>query len=207
MPPGVVSRGVALRLSKLRPERAVARAAAVLGDADLRRCARLAGLDEGEAADAAAQLMAAEVLAGSDRLRFVHPLVRSAAHADLPAVLRPRWHLAAARLLDADGFDVDQVAAQLMQSERRGDAWVIERLRAAAAVAHARGAADAAARYLERALSEPPSAELRPALLIELARARAASSPAAGAVAFEEAVRAAGDARRERRPGSGSASR
>jgi DNA-binding CsgD family transcriptional regulator len=205
LPRSVISRGVTLRLRKLAPpERAVARAVAVLGDAaDLRRTARLAGLDEGHAADAAGRLTAAQVFADQEGLQFLHPLVRSAAHADLPSVLRPRWHAAAARLLDADGFDIDQVAAQLIQAEPRGDPWAIERLRSAAAVAHARGAAEAAARYLERALREPPDPDERQALLLGLARAYAAISPAAGAVAFGEAVEGASDPRARAEAGLG----
>ena len=205
MPRSLISRGVALRLRKLsRQERSVAQAAAVLGDtADLRRCARLAGLADNRAAEAIARLTAAHVLADEDGLQFVHPLVRSAAYADLPAFLRPRWHAAAARVLAEAGFDIDQVAAHLLQAEPRGDQWVVQQLERAAAVARARGAADAAARYLERALHEPPADNERPALLVELASVQVVSSPAVGAAAFRAAMQAATDPRLHAKAGLG----
>ena len=51
---------------------------------------------------------------------------------------------------------------------------MVGRLRAAAREAHLRGAAQSACRYLQRALEEPPSAELRPEVLAELGTIEAA---------------------------------
>jgi hypothetical protein len=63
---------------------------------------------------------------------------------------------------------VDSVAAHLLLAELGGDRWAVTRLRAAAAGALGRGAPDAAARYLRRALREPPDRDERQAVSREL---------------------------------------
>lgn len=60
------------------------------------------------------------------------------------------------------------MAGHLLDGEPRGDPWAVTRLREAAGVALARGAPKLAVRYLRRALSEPPEAATRPAVLKEL---------------------------------------
>ena len=61
----------------------LARAAAVLGEADLRLASRLADVKPGAAATAADELAAAGILEHGRPLRFVHPIVRAAIEADL----------------------------------------------------------------------------------------------------------------------------
>jgi hypothetical protein len=58
---------------------------------------------------------------------------------------------------------------------------VVDLLRGAASRALAAGAPGAAARYLDRALDEPPQPGGRAALLVELGRAEAASGEPAAA--------------------------
>jgi ATP/maltotriose-dependent transcriptional regulator MalT len=63
------------------------------------------------------------------------------------------------------------VAAQLRRSQPAAEAWVAEQLLAAARLAGARGSADAAARYLRRALDEPPPPAYRARIALELGAA------------------------------------
>ena len=146
----------------------LARALAVLdGAASGTVAARLAGLDVRDTVEAA------EALAAADLVRdgaFVHPLVRSAVYAAIPAAERTELHARAARLLaDADA-PPERVAAQLAAGEPGAGEWAVEALRRAARAAWARGAPDVAARFLQRARAEdmPPAPAGRRA-----ARARA----------------------------------
>ena len=169
--PRAVSRTVLLRLARLpEPAAAVARAVAVLGEqAGLPAIAALAGTDEHEAAEAIAALVRAEILRADEA--FVHPLVRDAVYGELPAARRGLEHARAARLLSELGASPERIAAQLMLAPPRADAWVVERLREAAAIAIERGAPDAALSHLQRAQAEPPAAALRSALMLELGAA------------------------------------
>jgi DNA-binding CsgD family transcriptional regulator len=168
--PKTVSRTVLLRLARL-PEGALslAQATAVLGDGvDLRDAAALAGIDPPSASEAADSLVDADLLAPGRPLSFVHPLTRAAIYNDLPAGRRSRAHNAAARLLAERGADPDAVAVHLLACDRMGDAATVGLLRSAAASALERGAPNAAVRYLMRAWAEPPPAETRQPLLVEL---------------------------------------
>ncbi len=168
-----VARSVARRLTRLGPDaHALARAVAVLGtNAELGRATVLAGLADAAGVAAADALVATQVLAPGRPLEFVHPLVRSAVHDGIPPSELAGRHAAAARLLHAEGGDAERVAPHLLASEPRGDGWVVDVLRAAAARSVQRGAPEAAVRYLSRALEESPDAELRPELLAELGKA------------------------------------
>ena len=79
-----VGRSIRLRLRRL-PEQAgrLARALAVLEQGDLFQAARLAGLEEVEAAEAAELLMTAGILESGRPLTFIHPIVRSGIYSDL----------------------------------------------------------------------------------------------------------------------------
>lgn len=167
-----VSSIVLARLTRL-PEAATAtaQAVAVLGSAAaLPAVVALAGLPEAEVLDAIAALVRAEVLRDEYPLGFVHPLVADAVYRDLPPGDRQVRHERAARVLDAAGASAEQVAAHLLQVPHRGAPRVVEVLRRSAATAAARGAADAAATYLTRALQEPPPAAEKPYVLLELGR-------------------------------------
>lgn len=171
--PRGVAAAVVARLDRLRDgAAALARAVAVLGEpAELALAAELAGLD-GETADRAAERLAeAAILDRGRPLRFVHPIVRSAIHEEVSAGERARAHGHAARLLSREGMGVDAIALQLLSSDPAADAWVVDTLRAAARGALSRGAPEVAARYLRRALSEPPATPAQ--LLVELGSAEA----------------------------------
>ncbi len=122
-------------------------------------------------ADAAA---AADGLAGigvfepGTPLRFVHSIVRTAVHDDIPGAERGLRHAEAARLLAAEGADADVVCAHLLACEPAGSAGVVELLRSAAARAVGRGAPESAVAYLRRALAETVDVSLRAVLLHEL---------------------------------------
>jgi DNA-binding CsgD family transcriptional regulator len=171
--PKTVSRTVLLRLARLpQPALRLAQATAVLGDgADLRDAAALADIDTAAAMEAVDLLVDVGLLAPGRPLSFVHPLTRAAIYTDLPLGKRSKAHNAAARLLAARGADPDAIAVHLLASDPIGDPQTVELLRAAAARALERGTPDAAARYLRRAWSEPPSAGARHAVLAELVTA------------------------------------
>jgi DNA-binding CsgD family transcriptional regulator len=167
--PRAVSQSIVLRLSRLSPAtRELARAAAVLGESDLRLAAGLAELDQGVAAEAADELGAAGILEEGRPLRFVHPIVRSAVEGDLSPGERAGLHAAAARRLVREGASALRIAPHLLATDPTGDDWVVEALRAAGKTAVANGAPDSAAAYLRRALTEPPSERLRADILLEL---------------------------------------
>ncbi len=171
--PRAVSRTVLLRLARL-PGAAVAlaRAVAVLGEQPgLPAAAALAGVDDAQAAEAAGVLAAADILRPGEPLGFVHPLVRDAVYGELAATQRGLEHARAGRVLAELGAPADQIATQLLAAPARGDTWVVARLREAARVVLARGAPESALAYLERAHAEPPPAELRAALALDLGHA------------------------------------
>ena len=172
---GSVGRSVLVRIGRLGLDcDRLAQGIAILGPgAPLRHAATLAGLDREAAETAADRLRAADVLAAERELDFVHPIVHEALLAELPAARRAALHSKAASLLVAEHAPADRVAPHLLSAEPYGEAWVVDALRAAARQAMARGAPDAAASYLRRALSEPPAGELRLEVLLDLGRAEA----------------------------------
>jgi len=209
--PQTVARAVLLRLARLPAgARELARAVAILGDGcEARLAAALAGVEAAAAtppsaggkADAAAALAdalrRAEVLDPEPPLGFVHPLVRNAVYAEIPAGARGRAHARAAALLEASGSPVERVASHLLATEPAGDAGVARKLAGAGRVALGRGAAQPAVTYLRRALDEPPAAADRPELLRLLlsAAARAADAPAFAPFEAELRERLAADPR------------
>lgn len=168
-PEGVVA-SVRARLARFpHPAKKLAGAAAIVGDGGLvRHAATLAGLDDGQAAQAADTLRAGRILAHTRALRFVHPIIRSAVYGQLPAATRSDGHGRAARMLAEEDGAPDRVGAHLLATEPSSSPWVCDRLRDAARKAVPRGAPDAAVTYLRRALEEPPPAADRPATLLEL---------------------------------------
>ena len=192
--PRAVLQSVRQRLSRLpAAARELARAAAVLGEADLRLAAALAGLDPGTAASAADDLAAAGILEEGRPLRFVHPIVRAAVEAGLPPAGRADLHAVAARRLADEGASVHRVAAHLLAAEPAGDDWVVNSLSSAARMAIASGAPDSAVAYLRRALAEPPSGRLRPDVLLELGFAESYAGDRQAAARLEAALAAAAE--------------
>jgi tetratricopeptide (TPR) repeat protein len=181
--PHSVARHVLVRLARLGPTTIrVAHAVAVLGGAaEIRHVAALAGLDEAETAGAVDALVSADILGPGLPLDFRHPLLGEAVYADARVGERLLAHARAARVLADSGSAPERVASQLVASEPAGSEWAVAALRAAAREASARGAPGSAARYLERALVEPPRAADRCDLLLELgvAESRAGLPPAA----------------------------
>ncbi len=168
--PEPVARSVALRLSRLPPEATtLARAVAILGEgAEPGHAAALAGLDPEVALRAATLLARSDILRPQRELEFVHPIVRAAVHEQISPGERAAKHRRAASLLAEAGAEPERAAAHLMLVAPRGDAFVLPIMREAAARAIARGATDAAVAYLRRALEEPPQAEDRPGVLVQL---------------------------------------
>ncbi|MGI8411202.1 MAG: helix-turn-helix transcriptional regulator [Solirubrobacteraceae bacterium] len=174
-PSSSISRSVLVRLARLpvRGGAELACAVAVLGDgAALRHAASLARVGDrgGEIADA---LAAAELLTAGEPLRFVHPLVRRAIYADMPAARRARLHAAAADLLACERAAPELVAAHLLHVPLGASLATVAGLRAAAVSARRHGAPEAAVRYLRRALLEPPVETDRVDVLVELAEVEA----------------------------------
>jgi DNA-binding CsgD family transcriptional regulator len=171
-----IGRSLRLRLARLpEPAGRLARALAVLERGELLQAARLAGLDEAEAADAADVLAAAGVLEPGRPLTFVHPIVRTGIYSELSGSERSQGHRGAAELFATLPGANERVAEHLLVSEPAGDDWVVERLVEASRVATRSGAPESAAVYLRRALAEPPEPELQPRLLLELGMAEASA--------------------------------
>jgi DNA-binding CsgD family transcriptional regulator len=189
--PRTVAAAVLRRVRQLgRGAGALTQAVAVLGGpAPLRHAAVLAEEDFPRAAGIADSLRAANVLAPvpagavpsgtgeagefGQPLEFAHPIVETAIYQAMPPGERAIAHGRTAALLETDGADAERVAAHLLRGEPAGDPDVVAALRAAAGAANSRGAPEAAAGYLRRALAEPPDARTRPAVLLDLGLALA----------------------------------
>jgi DNA-binding CsgD family transcriptional regulator len=175
--PRAISRTVLVRLHRLGGHAvAVAQALAVLGIADQRTTAALAGTTMEETACAAAALVRAEILGPQAPATFVHPLVRDAIYHEMPFAERVMRHAQAAAVLAERKAPPEQIATHLLTAPRRGDPWVVDVLAEAAASARAKGAADTAVSLLTRAIEEPPPPERQPGLLLELGLAETLTS-------------------------------
>jgi len=194
--PRSVAQEVALRVARLGPAAGeLARAAAILGDdAALRHAAALAGVGLTDAAACADRLAEIAVFEPGTPLQFVHAIVRTAVHDDIPPAERRLRHAQAARLLAAEGADPDVVCAHLLVCEPTGSLEVVDRLRAAAARAVRRGAPESAAAYLRRALAETADVSMRAALLHELGLAEKVLADPAAVQHLRESLEFASDA-------------
>ena len=165
-----ISRGVALRLSRLSAEvTALIRAAAILGDqTELTLAAALADLDTTAALDAAGALVRVDLLEQENPVAFGHPILRSAVLGDMSAAERMRLHRRAAAMLIEGGARPEQAAAYLMPTVPNRDGFVVAVLRRGAQRSLSQGAPEAAVAYLRRALNEPPESEDRRDVLAEL---------------------------------------
>jgi DNA-binding CsgD family transcriptional regulator len=190
-----VGRSVRLRLRRL-PDHAgqLARALAILEQSDLHQAARLADLDEVEAADAAELLATAGILEPGRPLTFVHPIVRSGLYAELSSAERAQGHWRAARLFAEQAVAYERVAEHLLVSEPAGDGWVVDRLVEAARAAGNQGAPESEVAFLRRALAEPPPPTDRWGLLLDLGMAEAAAGLADWREHLQGAVDSAPDA-------------
>jgi DNA-binding CsgD family transcriptional regulator len=184
-----VGRSIRLRLRRL-PEHAgrLARALAVLEQSDLLPAARLAELDEAEAADAAELLESAGILEPGRPLTFIHPIVRSGIYSELSGAERAQGHRRAARLLAEQPGASERIANHLLVSEPAADRWVVEWLVEAACAAGKQGAPETEAVFLRRALAEPPPPGDRSTLLVDLGMAEASAGLADWPEHLHEAV-------------------
>ena len=177
-----VSRAVGRRLARLRPDAlALLRAASVLGDGiELRHAAALADIGAGELGPAAASLVRLDLLRREDPLEFYHPVVRSAVYETLDVVERAAAHRRAAELLLHAGAPPESAAGHLLRVAAQADPFVVTTLRQAAERSLAQGAAEAAVRYLTRAVREGTDPASRAEVLVELGLAeRRTNGPAA----------------------------
>ena len=167
--PAAVSRFVLHRLAALGPAATeLARVVAVLGDdCDRLLAARVSGLAEETARQAADDLVRADIFVRAERPGFAHPIVRAALYEDLAPGERQARHAAAADALAAEGAPAERVSAHLLLTPPTGDQRRVATLRSAAAEAARRGAPRAATQCLRRALAE--GGPERAPLLIELA--------------------------------------
>src|SRR6202020_2096931 len=106
-----------------------------------------------------------------------HALVAAAILENLPRAELDRLHREAARALAADGAESDIVAAHLLQCAPHADSVAAAALWDAAVSATRRGAPDAAAAYLQRALEERAPGEDRGRVLAALAVATFDAGP------------------------------
>lgn len=146
------------RLTGLGPaaER-LAQTIAVLGPGcALESATQLAGLTPEEGKYEYDRLCKAAILADESTVDFCHPIIRSAVYDDIAPSLRSDLHLAAARLLHDADIGPGAVAAHLLAVRAAANPWVSEELCAAAGEAMADGLSATAARYLTRAVAEPP---------------------------------------------------
>lgn len=194
--PDAIARRVVrdLRLLGDEPER-LARALAVIGDGTkVHLIATLADLEVDRAAEAADDLVEADLVAPGRPLRFAHPLLGAAVYDRVPHAGRQRLHRRAAEILRTEGADPEAVAAHLLRSEVGAGADMIECLRAAAPLALRRGAPEAAVSYLRRAVAENSTgAGVRLAMLADLGRAELAAGDEAATKDLREALTGAED--------------
>jgi len=167
MAPERIGHTVLTRLQRLPPPaRKVAESLVVLGDgSDLQIVAQLAGLELGDVQTAVGALRRSAILDSGPELRFVHPLVRNAIHANRPVEAGASTHAFAAVVLRNRNAPPEQVAAQLLACERRSDREAVATLLEAAQNSLAKGVPRAAVIYLTRALREPPPDDLRAAVV------------------------------------------
>ena len=190
-----VGRSIHLRLRRLPDNaRRVARAVAVLEQSDLLHAARLAALDEAEAAEAAELLTTAGIFEAGRPLTFSHPIVRSGIYSELTSAERAQSHRRAAQLLAEQPGAKERVAKHLLISEPAADGWVVERLVEAARGAERNCAPESAALFLRRALAEPPPPGDQSELLLELGMAEASAGIAGWPEHLQQALEVAPDA-------------
>lgn len=190
-----VARALLHRLSVL-PEGSypLVTAAAALGvEAPLATVAELAGLELATATRAAEALREAAILADRQAVAFAHPVVRAAVYEGMPADERRALHLRAAEGLTAKGAPAEQAAIHYLAIEGSNDPAAVSTLREAARRASSGGAPEIAASYLRRALAEPPAADERAGIVVELRLADLATEEPDSVARLVEAVRAVPD--------------
>jgi ATP/maltotriose-dependent transcriptional regulator MalT len=167
----------------------LAQAIAILGDGcELRHAAAMSQTQIAHALSLATELVCLDVL-GEDRPpRFIHPIVQHAVLQTLSSAEHDAAHRAAAGVLYAERLPPGRIAAHVKRLRAVGDPWAVERLCEGACAALENGAPAAAADLLERALAEPPPAEVRVEVLRAAARAQLQAGRSFACQRLEEAV-------------------
>jgi DNA-binding CsgD family transcriptional regulator len=178
---------------------AVARAAALIGDAPLAAVAVVSGTTLDEAVWAAARMMDASVLSQADPPMFAHPMMRSVVVAAIPPGERLRLHAACATALHDQGAPPEQIARHLIQGAPVVAAWAADALRDAARAAASRGVPQTAIAYLEHGIGNMPEGEARATMLVDLGLLEAATGQTASLERFEVALRVLTDERQQHR--------
>ena len=188
--PATIAARVRLRLVQAGPSALdLAETVAVMGgDAEIRHVAAVMGVPPQLVVRVAEELVRMRILRGVHRLSFLHPVVARSLYAHASPARRADAHLSVARLLHADGGADARIADHLVVARRTGDRHAVDVLESAAEAALAQGRPELAARYLERALAEPPSRDRRDAITVRLGHAEAMT----GAPEALERMRAAG---------------
>jgi DNA-binding CsgD family transcriptional regulator len=168
---GRIERGFLRRLESLAPQTRrllLVAAAEPIGDATLlwRAAERL-----GIGADAAAAAEAVGLIEIGARVRFRHPLVRSAAYRSASVQERQDVHRALAEVTDPE-VDPDRRAWHRAQATLGPDEEVAGELERSAGRAQARGGLAAAAAFLERAAALTPEPARRAGRALTAARAK-----------------------------------
>lgn len=174
--------GVAERLTE---------AVAILGECDVTAAAALAAVAEADAVAATDRLAALDILTPGRQLAFAHPVVGEAVRRQIPPTRKLWLHARAAALLRERGAAVEQVAGHLTEGLPRGQAWAVETLLAAAAEAFRHGSPETAVGLLTRAWHEPPPANLRGRVELELGTAQAITGHPHAIATLERAVTSA----------------
>lgn len=171
--PVAVRRSLLMRLGALGDDsRKLAQALAILGgEGEIRHATAIAGLEAPAGARAADKLVAARIVEGGRPLRMAHPLVRAAIAEDIPASAQVAYHRRAFQILREEGGTDDENIVHALSSEPSGDPELVALLRRTADRAWRTGVPATAVNHLKRALAEPPPAEERCEVLVELGRA------------------------------------
>ena len=187
--PAAVGRRVRDALARLdEPARAIAGAAAILGDdVPLRRAVALAGIDSHQGVVAADRLVRADILTRGEPLRFRHPVVREAVLESIEPRATAAMHATAGQLLIGEGEPAQRAALHFLESDPAGDRDVVATLRVAARQATAQSAPEFAIAALRRGLREPPDPSEKQVILSELALVEAQTGDSEAFAHFEEA--------------------
>ncbi|WP_105971310.1 ATP-binding protein [Streptomyces geranii] len=180
--------GLVARLQELGVEATrFAWAAAILDTGiSVKLAARLATLAVNEAHRCADLLRGARFLTepgphgltAPDELEFLHPLIATTVYESIPDGTRTAMHGIAAQVVTESGQGPAAAARHLMHVHPDGDEELVDQLREAARESRALGAPDAARRFLERALLEPPREESHAHVLYELGCVISLTAPA-----------------------------
>ena len=201
--PSSLSAAIADRLGFVAgPEREVLRAAALLGVGfAVTDLAIVLGRSVSDLVRILDDGCAAGVLAASGkRLRFRHPLIRSALYEEMPVPVRAAWHREAGRALAEAGAPTDRVARQLLlavggpqESLEPLDEWMLSWLADSAELLVSQ-APQVAAELLRQAVASSPPGARHDRLAARLADAlyRIGDVAGAGRLADQTLARSAG---------------